>query len=433
MNSVFFRRVFSGYLKNKKKAIICMIICTVISGMTGIWQVLNLKNSQSVQTQQYEVQLEQYQSRLETYDASIQEVEEAIAVARQQISMVQEYCDNSVYMKLNSQEIEVADIQYVVRQTEVSGHILNALLLYINDGGLKAEISPLVEGVKEEYLDEIISCNINGNSINVLILHYDAEMVKQIMQVMEQKLIEYSEKLKEIHGDFSFEKSDESYYEKADVTVLNAQNTQLSNLKNYQSNLSDLLKKKAEQEKIRDAYANENLPETMKKKNSAVVLLTFLCVGLFIGTAIPGIVFCFILIVDDRLLQPEELRFLGIPVLDCFSYSSEDLKKAEDCVEKMLLWARANATTEICICSLSKDRDINEFMAECAEKLRKEGIQLICVTDAVNNIEDLKRMIRIGNSILVIRLGETACTQIEDIAELYQKYNIEKKSLIAIQ
>lgn len=423
MNCISLKRLLYYCHIKWKVIVVSTVLLTIIFLGLGVKTAIEDRQSIDESLEQYNVVVTEYQNTVQKYDDGLLELQEAAEIAKEQIEKLEEYCDNSIYMNLDSQSIAIADIQYVVRKTEIPGNILNSFVAYINDGSLTQEISTAIDGISVEYLNEIISCGINGNTLNVSVMHFDETQAELIMSVLEDYLIQKSENITSVFGDFVFERTNKSLSFKSDAAVLNAQNTQLSNLKNYKSNYLDLTKKIIVQEQDRQTYIEENNPEEFSQTSFAKLILTYGIIGIIIGVFLPVFFFLLRVVIDDRVMSREELKFIGVPVFDCIlgDHTKNDVQNS---FEKLSLLAQKNQIKELFISIPTGDAEIDFVEKYSKEVLNKQGLSVIVGRSALNDLDEIKKMIAVDNCILVVQLGRTTCTQLEDQLDVCRKFKI---------
>ena len=171
LKSLYLRNLMAD-LWRKKIAILCfMVVCAAGLGFFRYKK----GNPEVFLSEEEQTELEEYNTKIEEYDTAIQEIKESLKLAQTQAEEEQRYVDNSVYMKLDSQNIQMAAAQYAVESGGNVGNILSSLVFYINEGGLKTALSEEYGDMDVEYWREIVICGTSGNVLNLMVMHYDAE------------------------------------------------------------------------------------------------------------------------------------------------------------------------------------------------------------------------------------------------------------------
>ena len=231
LKSIYLRNLIDDFWKKKKMIGVVVLICAIAFAALGVRQAGKVQTL----TKEQQEEIDDYNEKIKEYDDTIADVDESLKLVNQQIEDLQKYMDNSIYMKLDSQNIQVASLQYGLQTEANTGNILNALNLYINEGGLKEALSEEWKELSVENWREIISPSITANLLNITIVHYDEEQLKKIVEVVKTRLQEQVPQIASVQGNFTLKEIDTSFYTKADVGILNSQNNNRNNLKNYTS------------------------------------------------------------------------------------------------------------------------------------------------------------------------------------------------------
>lgn len=144
IKTLYVRNVLGDLLSRKKAVGTFIVICAVLFGILGLRQ-----GGKTVElTEEQKQEIEDYNTKIAEYDASIEDTKKCVEEADAQIKDLQDYVDNSIYMQIDPNNVQVISSQYGVVTGNNVGNICNSIIAYINDGGLK---EPLDSG--DEDLD----------------------------------------------------------------------------------------------------------------------------------------------------------------------------------------------------------------------------------------------------------------------------------------
>ena len=90
------------------------------------------------------------------------------------------------------------------------------------------------------------------------------DQAKRIMSIIKERVMNYVPKVKNLQGDFSLEELKISEYVKTDTGVVNNQNNNRNNLKNYTTNRADLNNKLIGFQNSKKTYIEKNEPDNLK-------------------------------------------------------------------------------------------------------------------------------------------------------------------------
>ena len=201
LKSIYFNNLIQDFWK-KRKIILCfMVVCA------ALFAFLSVKRAQTVRelTQEQIEEIEEYHEKIEEYDKTIADAEKSLELVNQQIDELQKYVDQSIYMKLDGQNIQTAAVQYGVTTEANVGNILNALVLYINEGGLKEALSEEYPDLAVESWREVIAPSITANLLNITIIHYDEDQLNQFFELVKTRVKELVPEIAMVVGGFSLD------------------------------------------------------------------------------------------------------------------------------------------------------------------------------------------------------------------------------------
>ena len=180
IKNIYFRDLLTDLHKKRVIVILFIIVSTLVFAFLG-YQKFGVQTALSEEQQE---EIDTYNKRLEEYDKAIADASEGVKLSEEQVLSLQEYVDNSIYMKLDSQNIQVVSIQYGIVTEGNVGNIYNALAYYINEGGLKEALDDENLSLDIKYWREIIFPSLSGNVMNITIYHYDAEQAQKVMDYL---------------------------------------------------------------------------------------------------------------------------------------------------------------------------------------------------------------------------------------------------------
>ncbi|MCI8951069.1 MAG: hypothetical protein HFG49_13700 [Lachnospiraceae bacterium] len=430
LKSIYLRNLIDDFWKKKKIIGIFILICAVAFAVLGIQQASKVQ----VLTEEQQEEIDDFNEKIKEYDTTIADVEESLKLANQQIEELQKYMDQSIYMKLDSQNIQVASVQYGLQTEANTGNILNALNLYINEGGLKEALSEEWNDLAVETWREIISTSITANLLNITIVHYDEEQLKKITELVKTRIQEQVPQIASVQGNFTLKEIDTAFYTKADVGILNSQNNNRNNLKNYISNRSDLENKKISQQNNKKSYIEKNEPEVLEAKtvNPKIQMATYMVVGILFGIMLPALVFILQYILGNRIRSKEDLQHANLNVVG----SLRDGKQYEPALERSMmdveLLAKQQGLTGIFLNALEEDDITKQTALDYAEAIKKAGFQTETGFRVYEDAEQLKKMIESKGCLLLAQVGKTTYSQLEQQIQLCQRFQVKLLGCIVI-
>lgn len=431
IKTIYFKNLVDDLIKHRKIVGFCIVICAAFFAVLGYKNALEARELSAEQ----EAEIQEYNERLAAYDVNIADAENALEVATKQMEEYQEYVDNSIYMKLDPQNIQVASVQYGVQTSGDLGAVLNSIFAYINDGGLKEAIGQEYGVENSQYWREIINAYNSGNVLNITVFHYDAEEAKKILSIVKEKLERKLSDIVAVQGEFTLIEQGTSYYALADAGVMNNQNGHLNNLKNYQTSHIDYENRLQNEKNAKVSYIDSNKPEETEGGRSQTIfkVLAFLIVGVLFGIAIPVVAFLLQYILSNRLRNKEDLRDSGLPVLGSYSPISGYQPPLERSVLDLKLLAEAKQIKEIFISVLQED-DISKRTAKAWEDMVvKYGLKVQTGYHLFDSVEELKTMAACEGCLILAEAGKTTYSQLEQQMKLCERLKTEILGCIVIE
>ncbi len=377
----------------------------------------------------------EYEENLENYDLIIEEAKDNIALNEEQVANLQDYVDNSIYMKLDSQAIEIGNARYSITDATSASNVLSAFTTYINDGGLKAGICEILPEIPVEYLKELITCSTSGNTLSVTVMHYDSETLQRIMHVLDELIVAQKDTIASINGDFNISRLGISYYTRADITVTNNQNTYLNNLKNYQNSLADYQKKLIDGRNNRDNYIRDHTPDAYNDKapespiKNAIIYLIF-------GGILGGIIACAVIalrfVTSTRLRDTNELLNAGLATLGLTDGNGKYQPELDRSILDIQLMAENSGADSVFLGALEDGEDYQKVISDYSSKLKEAGVKTSSGTTGLSSADEVRTAMAAKNAVLIVKIGHTRYEQIEEQLKLYQKFGISMWGCVVI-
>ena len=317
LKTLYVRNVLEDLIKKKVAVGIFIVICAVLFGMLGIVQ----GGKAVTETEEQKQEIEEYNAKIAEYDSAIEDTQNAIAEADKQIGSLQEYIDNSIYMQIDPNNIQTVSVQYGLKTSNNVGNILNSFITYINDGGLKEELSDADEDLKVKYWRDVVNCYQSGNNFFIVVINSDMDQAKRIMSIIKERVMNYVPKVKNLQGDFSLEELKISEYVKTDTGVVNNQNNNRNNLKNYTTNRADLNNKLIGFQNSKKTYIEKNEPDNLKAAdtNTKVLMVAYILLGILFGAVIAFIIVALKYIFGDTLRTANDIKESDLNLLGTYS------------------------------------------------------------------------------------------------------------------
>lgn len=431
LKTLYVRNVLEDLIKKKVAVGSFIVICAVLFGMLGIVQ----GGKAVTETEEQKQEIEEYNAKIAEYDSAIEDTQNAIAEADKQIESLQEYIDNSIYMQIDPNNIQTVSVQYGLKTSNNVGNILNSFITYINDGGLKEELSDTDEDLKVKYWRDIVSCYQSSNNLIVTVVHSDMDQAKRIMSIIKERVMNYVPKVKNLQGDFSLEELKISEYVKADTGVVNNQNNNRNNLKNYTTNRADLNNKLIGFQNSKKTYIEKNEPDNLKAAdtNTKVLMVAYILLGILFGAVIAFVIVALKYILGDTLRTANDIKESDLSLLGTYSAPNQykpDLERSKMDVEVL---AKAKNADKVFFYVMSDDEISKKVAKDYEESLKASGIAVETGSNISESAEELKKMIACGNCVFIAEVGKTTYRQLEQQTRLCERFKTAVLGCVVVE
>ena len=426
--------------REKKVIFLFVLVFVVGSGCLGYRKA----HSDSVQQDMHKI--EDYNAGLQKYDEVMAGIEENLATTQEQIDGMEAFCENSVYMKLDPLNIQVASAQYSIRAggddqgeilengvNEKESYILNALTSYVKDGDMLSDIQGQLQDASSAYLQDVIGCSTTGNILTVSVRHYDADQAQTILQVIQQQMEQHKEEEAAVNGEFSMTLLGTSKYVKADVSVQNTQNSYLTSLKNYKESLAELKKDQLSQEISEKTYTEEYGPDSLEIPSTKRIMAGYLAFGFIAGIIIPCAIYALSYILSDRLKDKENLAAAGLTVLGEYQSKKGYIPTLERSMIDIELLIKKKEASGLFLDLLGEGETIQRVSADYMSRLQALNIHVSSGNNVLEDAEQMKSLIDVGHCILFVEAGKSTYYQIEEQLQMCRKFDISVWGCVVIE
>jgi len=378
-------------------------------------------------SKEQEQKIEDYESKVADYDSTLLELNNSVELAQKQIDQLQEYVDNSIYMKLDSQNIHAASAQFAILNSGNIGNILTSFTYYINEGGLLEELSAEYGDIDSKYLKEIITSSTGSNILNITVYHYEENQAEKLMEAIETSLNKQAIQVTKAQGAFTIQKISSSSFTKADVNVANTQNNNMNNLKNFLSNKVDLENKKISQESSKSSYIekNESKIVALTQVNPYKEGIKYAVLGAVSAVLLLWCYYSIKFILGERLKSREDLSSASLPVISTYSSHKGYLPLLDRVLMDIQLWSEQYQMTKIFISILSDSELVKQIVEDYLEKIEQTDLTASIGYHVNDDAEELRNMISTKYCIVIVQVGKTTYSQINEQIALCEKFGIK--------
>jgi hypothetical protein len=274
----FFKELFS------MKKIVCISVILSVIACAGI----GYYRFKRTQTGDQKEIIETYEKSMKNFDEAIKGIESNINMTQAQIDVQQKFIDNALFLKIDSSNVQVAEISYIIETDLVGEDKIKGLIgIYKNAtdfGQIESEIKKALPEYESLVIDNIIMCAQSGNNINVRVHHYDMVEAKKILEVVEKSVESLK---KDIAISHTLTKVNKQQYVMASDWLRKKQIDAQNELKWNKNTLADYKRKYADFQNSKTYYERMNKPVLFVSASPVKTLIKYSAFGVFLGLLWP--------------------------------------------------------------------------------------------------------------------------------------------------
>lgn len=426
----YFRCIADDCIHCWKIVVLFVAVCAIVSGLLGYRQTGRVNKL----TDREQEKVDAYNEQLAAYDKQIEEAQGNIEITLGEIENLQKYVDEALYMKLDAVNLQAATAQYAVTGAQDTGGALNAMVNYLAYGNVQECLEAEFGSLEAGYIRELLSWSINGNILNITVLHYDKEQGRKILETVQKGLAGHVPEIEKIYGEFSLQQLESTFYTKKDNDVTNVQNGKLDALKNYNISLADYKSKLASNKSSKADYIENSQPEVMEASASGKILvIKYTIFGIIAGCIIPLAVLSLRYLLSDRIRSEKELVYADMPVFSCKSRKEDGISDTITGIAELKLLAKKYCAEGFYLNLLSENEAVLKTVNEIIKALKENGITVASGAASGKDEDTLERMMEKKYAVMVIKAGENTYPQLASQIRTCQKFGIPVWGCIVIE
>ena len=255
------------------------------------------------------------------------------------------------------------------------------------------------------------------------------------MSIIKERVMNYVPKVKNLQGDFSLEELKISEYVKTDTGVVNNQNNNRNNLKNYTTNRADLNNKLIGFQNSKKTYIEKNEPDNLKAAdtNTKVLMVAYILLGILFGAVIAFVIVALKYILGDTLRTANDIKESDLSLLGTYSAPNQykpDLERSKMDVEVL---AKAKNADKVFFYVMSDDEISKKVAKDYEESLKASGIAVETGSNISESAEELKKMIACGNCVFITEVGKTTYRQLEQQTRLCERFKTAVLGCVVVE
>mgnify|MGYP004608521939 FL=1 len=470
-------------LRKWRSIIVVMLIVAVAANLYSVKK--SMSEAAAVSTAE-EVDIEkQIENAKEELTADeLEQVERVYSMYEYNSQLYQEnkeYLEKSVLMQLNPNEIPTVMLNYQFKKDQADEELSNIFTMYENALLDEDTCTAIIQVFGEEYANtsvrELISVTDteNGQNSDIIKLQKDKNsgilsiqiyagsegQCEQVAEIVKKRVLEYTEQLQQIFGNYTVNAISEQYYISSDSDlnmqksdVVNVVNEVCTVIKNITSGLSEkqigyfnLLTKDCEDQTL----VKEDTQETANMTaNVQYISMKYVLIGLLAGMFLAVCWYAVIYIMTQTVKDVDEMKIItNLPVFGTVLRSNENGKRniVDRWIDSWFVHDKKSENNELLLTRIShevamlagqkdkkclliacsgNDQNVKKQADSLVEKLRKLGMNVTSTDGLVSdNTEVLKQLESADSAVFVEQLMKSERNQIREAVELCRRCQVE--------
>lgn len=471
-------------LRKWRSIVVVMLIVAVAANLYSVKK--SMSEAASVSTAEEEVDFEkQIENAKEELTADeLEQVEHVYSMYEYNSQLYQEnkeYLEKSVLMQLNPNEIPTVMLNYQFKKDQADEELSNIFTMYENALLDKDTCTAIMQVFGEEYANtsvrklisvtdtenvqnkDIIKIQDEKNSgiLRIQIYACSEEQCEQVAEIAKKRVLEYTEQLQQIFGNYTVNAISEQYYISSDSALnvqksdaVNAVNNAYNAMNNITSGLSErqigyfnLLTKDGEDQTLVKVDTEENENVIVKVQ---YISMKYILIGLLAGMLLAVCWYAVIYIMTQTVKDVDEVKIItNLPVFGTVLRNNENGKRniIDRWIDSWFVRDKKSENNELLLTRISHEvamlagqKDKKSLLIACSgtdqnvkkqadslvEKLRKLGMNVTSTDSLVSdNTEVLKQLDSADSVVFVEQLMKSERNQIREAIELCRRCQVE--------
>ena len=470
-------------LRKWRSIIVVMLIVAVAANLYSVKKSMSEAAAVST-TEEVDIEKQIENAKGELTADELEQVERVFSMYEYNSQLYQEneeYLEKSMLMQLNPNEIPTVMLNYQFKKDQADEELSNIFTMYENALLDEDTCTAIVQVFGEEYANtsvrELISVTDteNGQNSDIIKLQKDKnsgilsiqiyagseEQCEQVVEIVKKRVLEYTEQLQQIFGNYTVNAISELYYISSDSDlnmqksdVVNVVNEVCTAIKNITSGLSEkqigyfnLLTKDCEDQTL----VKEDTQETANMTaNVQYISMKYILIGLLAGMFLAVCWYAVIYIMTQTVKDVDEVKILtNLPVFGTVLRSNDNGKRnmIDRWIDSWFAHDKKSENNELLLTRISHEvamlagqKDKRNLLVACSEsdqnlkkqadslveKLRELGMNVTSTDSLVSdNTEVLKQLESADSAVFVEQLMKSERNQIREAVELCRRCQVE--------
>ena len=421
MRIITLNSILKIIMRKKKELLLFMVAFVVFFSFMAVSGIRSTKKQLAEAKNQYELDMAEYDGKISEFDTTKETLNENLVTLQKQYDDQNEYCNESVFMKLDGNNVQFGELQIQISDP-------NGAVNYVNSSAFRSLLASKLKDIDEKYIKDLLSAGNNGGTVTITALHYDREIAEQMKDIIKEILIDWAEEKRLENEDFEYLILSEAVSARTDLSIINAQNSALSNLQTYTSKVADVKKQIAANDRNKEKYIKETSIEPVREFTSSDKVKMFikyfiLAIIVAIIADAGWIVMCTTF--GKKVLTTDWFAINHIPVSGNVLQADCDASMYEKIATDLYLTmkSRGNEGLYLDFSGLQMNEERQTIVKKLGDALQTRGLdQLHAGSVCTSDIKALEQMSDAGMIALLIAIEGTTYSDLEKTMEYISKY-----------
>jgi capsular polysaccharide biosynthesis protein len=470
-------------LRKWRSIIVVMLIVAVAANLYSVKKSMSEAAAVST-TEEVDIEKQIENAKEELTADELEQVEHVYSMYEYNSQLYQEskeYLEKSVLMQLNPNEIPTVMLNYQFKKDQADEELSNIFTMYENALLDEDTCTAIIQVFGEEYANtsvrELISVtdtengqnsdtikfqkDKNSGILSIQIYAGSEEQCEQVAEIVKKRVLEYTEQLQQIFGNYTVNAISEQYYISSESNLnmqksdaVNAVNDVYTALKNISSGLSE------KQMTYYNLLVNESSDQTLVKEdteetenmtaNVQYISMKYILIGLLAGMFLAVCWYAVVYIMTQTVKDVDEVKIItNLPVFGTVLGSNENGKRniIDRWIDSWFAHDKKSENNELLLTRISHEvamlagqKDKRNLLVACSEsdqnlkkqadslveKLRELGMNVTSTDSLVSdNTEVLKQLESADSAVFVEQLMKSERNQIREAVELCRRCQVE--------
>lgn len=280
----YFEKLLAELRPLKKLVCLSVVISTIACAGLGYFRYWQTYRADSANLSQ----IQTYEKTMKNFDEGIKTTELNIKATQKQIDDRNAYVNKAVLMKLNPNQIEVAETGYLIEiDAKVRDRLVALIGLYdhaAKSGNIVSSIEKMNPKYKGQFLQDVVSVVRYDKLLIFRVMHYEKTEAKAIMDLFEKALAQLGKTMKIPHR---LALQERHQYTIASEDMKKKQLAVQNELRNNRNMLTNYKNGFADQQNRKKYYEKMNKPVTLVSSSPVKTIVKYSAFGVFLGLLWP--------------------------------------------------------------------------------------------------------------------------------------------------